>query len=145
LDIVDQHVVARDSHTNRDNADVKKLVEWFVSHNPFPTANKIMSLTTGIIANDEIHCHDAYNIGHISMKNMVGQTFDNLKFKRSNRVLPLLLVNSSVKIHDCKVAIDPLLLFQRISLNNKFDKHLHEYLKYELSPYPLAFFTEISM
>jgi len=97
-----------------------------------------MSLTTGIIGNNEIHYHDAYNINHISMENMVRQTFDNLKFERSNRVFPLLSVNSSVKIHNCKVAIDPLLLFQRISLNKKFDKHLREYLKYELSLYPLA-------
>jgi len=142
LDTVDQHIDARDSRINRDNANVKKLVEWFASHNPFPTTNKIMSLATGIIGNDEINCHDAYNIGHISMENMVGQTFDNVKFKRSNRVLPLLSVNSSVKIHDCKVVVDPLLLFQRICLNKKFDEHLREYLKYELSPYPLALFTE---
>jgi len=85
-----------------------------------------------------------YNIGHISMENMVEQTFDNLKFKRYNKVLRLVSVNSFVNIHDCKVAIDPLSLFQRISLNNKCNKHLHEYLTYELSPYSLALFTEIA-
>ncbi|KYN00649.1 hypothetical protein ALC62_08572 [Cyphomyrmex costatus] len=145
LDTADQHVDARDSRINRDNADVKKLVEWFASHNPFPKTNQIMSLATGIVGNDEINCHDAYNIGHISMENMIGQTFYNVKFKRSNRVVPLLSVRSCVKVHDCKIPIDPLLLFQRICLNKKFNEQLCEYLQYELSPYPLALFTEVGM
>ena len=74
------------------------------------------------------------------MENMIGHFITS---KRSNRVLPLLSIRSSVKPR--KVSIDPLLLFQRICLNKKFDEHLCEYLQYELSPYPLALFTEAGM
>lgn len=48
-------------------------------------------------------------------------------------------------VHDCKVTIDPLLLFQRISLNKKFEENLCEYLQYELSPYPTALFDNVGM
>jgi len=71
-----------------------------------------MSIASGIIGDDKINCYNAYEIGLISMNNMIGQHFHNIKLKRANRVLPLLTVTSSVKVHDIKVAIDPLLLFQ---------------------------------
>lgn len=48
-------------------------------------------------------------------------------------------------MHDHSVPIDPLLLFQRISLNTRFQDNLDEYLKCELSPYPLAIFDDVGM
>lgn len=140
LDTVDQHL--DEQRIKRDNADVNKMIEWLTPHNPFPKTNTIMSLANGIIGNDNINCYDGYNIGVVSMNNMVGFKFDKFKFKHANRVLPLLTVKSSVKVHDCLVPIDPLLLFQRISLNKKFADNLPEYLKYELSPYPMALFDD---
>jgi len=79
------------------------------------------------------------------MNNMIGQHFHNIKLKRANRVLPLLTVTSSVKVHDIKVAIDPLLLFQRISVTKQFEDHLQQFLQYELVPYLLALFDDIRM
>ncbi|KAL4105063.1 hypothetical protein QTP88_020338 [Uroleucon formosanum] len=145
LDTVDQHVDTKDSRIKRDNDDVNKIIEWLTIHNPFPQTNKIMSISNGIIGNDEINCCDAYEIGKNLMNKMVGLKFDNFKFKRANRVLPLLSVKSSIKVYDHSVPIDPLLLFQRISLNTRFQDNLDEYLKYELSPYPLAIFDDVGM
>ena len=145
LDTGEQHVDARDSRIKRDDEDVLKLLEWFKHHNPFPAMKQIVSLATGIIGHDGINCHNARNIGLQSMNNIIGQTFDKIKLKRSNKVLSLLCVNSSVKVHDCKVAIDPLLLFQRISVFKKFDEHLSDYLHYELSPYPTSLFDNCGM
>lgn len=145
LDTVDQHVDTKDSRIKRDNDDVNKIIEWLTIHNPFPQTNKIMSISNGIIGNDEINCYDAYEIGTNLMNKMVGLKFDNFKFKRANRVLPLLSVKSSIKVDDHSVPIDPLLLFQRISLNTRFQDNLDEYLKYELSPYLLAIFDDVGM
>jgi len=47
-----------------------------------------------------INCYNAYNVGIVTMNSMVGLTFDNFKFKRANRVIPLLSVKSSIKVHD---------------------------------------------
>lgn len=41
--------------------------------------------------------------------------------------------------------MDPLLLFQRISLTNKTPAEFKCYLDYELSPYPLSLFDELGM
>lgn len=61
------------------------------------------------------------------------------------KVIPLSTVNRSVKVNNCKVAIDPLLLFQRITIKKMFDEHLKEYLQYELSPYPTSLFDNAGM
>jgi len=145
LDTTDQHIDARDSRIERDNEDVQKLIEWFTCHDPFPKINHIMSIASGIIGDDKINCYNAYEIGLIFMNNMIGQHFHNIKLKRANRVLPLLTVTSSVKVHDIKVAIDPLLLLQRISVTKQFEDHLQQVLQYELAPYPLALFDDIGM
>lgn len=138
LDSTDQHVHSRDSRVTRDNADVDKLVEWFIHRNPFANVNQIVSLRPGIVGDNKTNCQNASEIGLLSMEKIAGLKFDNIKLKRSDRVLPLSSINSSIKVPDSKVSIDPLLLFQGICLNKKFDDHLPEYLKYE--PYPTALF-----
>lgn len=97
--LIEHYNITRDSRINRDNEDVKKIIEWLTMYNPFPCTNKIMSLANGITGNYEINCYDAYNVGIVTMNSMVGLTFENFKFKRANRVLPLLSVKSSIKVH----------------------------------------------
>lgn len=145
LDTTDQHVDARDSRVERDITDVTKLMEWFSCHNPFPQFPHIMSISSGIIGDDNINCHQAYQVGLISMESMKNLTFDNIKLKRANRIASLLMVTSSVKVHGEKVAIDPLLLFQRISITKQFEDNLQQYFEYELAPYPLSLFDETGM
>lgn len=62
-----------------------------------------------------------------------------------NRVLSLKIVQSSVKVNGETVAIDPLLLFQRISLNIKSVDDVKSFLEYELAPFPMSLFTENGM
>lgn len=54
-------------------------------------------------------------------------------------------LNSSIKVYNEVIPIDPLLLFQRISFTKKSDEELRDYLKYELAPYPLSIFNELGM
>lgn len=145
LDTTDQHVNAKDSRVQRDNTDVKKVIEWFAFHDPFSKINQILSIANGILGDDKINCYNAYETDLVLMKNMFGQNFNNIKLKRSDKVLPLLTANSCVKVHNTKIFIDPLLLFQRISIIKKFDKQLRDYLQYELAPYLLALFDEMGM
>ncbi|CAG9782212.1 unnamed protein product [Diatraea saccharalis] len=145
FDSVDQHVDARDSRIKRDNTDVNELVDWFTLHNPFPNTNQLVSLASGIVGNDQINCHRALEIGLQSMVKITGLNFNEIKLKRVDKVLPLSAVNKSVKINDCKVSVDPLLLFQRITVSKKFESNLQEYLQYELSPYPTSLFDSNGM
>ncbi|CAH2086035.1 unnamed protein product [Euphydryas editha] len=145
FDSVDQHVDARDSRIKRDDTDVNELVGWFTLHNPFPNTNQLVSLASGIVGNDQINCHRAHEIGLQSMVKITGLNFNEIKLKRVDKVLPLSAINKSVKINDCKVSIDPMLLFQRITVSKKFESNLQEYLQYELSPYPTSLFDSNGM
>ena len=56
-------------------------------HYPFPTNNQIVSISTGVIGDDKVNCHNAKEIGLQSMEKIIGEKFNNLKFKRANGVL----------------------------------------------------------
>lgn len=79
------------------------------------------------------------------MKKIIGQTYGSVKLKRSNRVLPMAIINSSVRIREEIVSIDPLLIFQRISIMKTSNEELKSYFEHELSPYPLSLFNETGM
>lgn len=76
---------------------------------------------------------------------MIDQKFNSIKLKRADRVLPLLTISSSVKVHNEEVPVDPLLLFQRISITKRFDDQLPKFMEYELAPFPLSLFDENGM
>lgn len=137
-----QHHDTTDARIKRDEEDVFKLVKWLQMHNPFSENDVLISLASGVTANETINCHKVFEIGVEAMKKIDGLNFKEIKFKRSNKCLPLLAVNSKIKINNEIVSVDPLLLFQRISVLKKSDEELKEFLKYELAPYPLSLFNE---
>lgn len=63
----------------------------------------------------------------------------------SQKIVPLLAANSKIKINNENVPIDPLLLFQRISVLKKSDTDLQDYMKYELVPYPSSLYDDAGM
>lgn len=69
------------------------------------------------------------------MSRMAGETFNNIKLKRSEKVLPLLAASSTVKVHEEEIAIDPVLLFQRMSITEAFEDEIEKIFGYELAPY----------
>ncbi|GBL82935.1 hypothetical protein AVEN_106437-1 [Araneus ventricosus] len=142
MDTTDTHVDASDSRVKRDTEDIKKLLEWFLLHDPFPVVEKIISIASGVVGNEKINCHNAREVGITSMIRMFGQTFNNIKLIRVDKVLPLLTISSGIKVHDEKVPIDPVLLFQRMSMNMLMYP-LKMNFKYELAPYPLSLFHAI--
>ncbi|XP_050518957.1 uncharacterized protein LOC126893059 [Diabrotica virgifera virgifera] len=145
MDTTDQHVDASDSRLIKDAKDIKKLLDWFSSHDPFPKINKIISIASGVVIDDKINCHKAREVGIASMAKMTGETFNNIKLKRSEKVLPLLAASSTLKVHEEEVAIDPVLLFQRMSITEAFEDEIEKIFEYELAPYPLSLFDAAGM
>lgn len=141
-----QHDDASDSRIKRDDADVAKLVEWLSSHNPFsiPT-DAITSISTGVTGDSRINFHEAFEIGINSMKKINNLNFKELRLKRSDKCLPLITMSSNIKVDNEIVPIDPLLIFQRISIMKKSQDELQNYMKYELAPYPISIFDETGM
>ena len=101
-----------------------------------------MSIFSGIVGNDSINSHRAYEVGMKSVKSIIGQDFECVKFTRKNKVLSLQTVKSLVKVNNDTIPINPLLLFQRLCLNVDIKSDMEKYLKFELAPFPLSLFTE---
>lgn len=141
----EQHVDARPTRQNRDNADVRTLLEWFENHEPFPVLNRIVSLSTGVVGGDEINCYKAWAIGMEGLKAIVGKNFGEISFSRKKRVLSLSAVTSSLKIADTVVPVDPMLLFQRIAFTKESQDQFQDFFAYELAPYPVSLFDESGM
>lgn len=140
-----QHVDSRESRIERDDENVKRLEIWLSCHNPFPISDDIMFISTGVIGDEKINCHDSLEIDTKAMKDCVGDNFKDVKMKRANRICPLATVNSAIKVYGVLEPIDLLLLFQRICIAKKDDQQLFDYMECELAPFPLSLFNEAGM
>ena len=105
---------------------------------------EIISIASGIVGDNKINCHKAREVGIAAMSKMTGETF-NIKLKRADKVLPLLTMSSTIKVHDEKVPLGPVLLFQHISISKTFEDEIEKFFEYELAPYPLSMFDETGM
>ncbi|GBM73691.1 hypothetical protein AVEN_168832-1 [Araneus ventricosus] len=54
MDTKHKHVDASDSRVKRDNEDIKKLLERFLLHDPFPVVEKIISIASGVVGDEKI-------------------------------------------------------------------------------------------
>lgn len=145
LGTTEQHVDARSARIIRDDEDLKKLSEWLSSHFPFSRMEELMSIGTGIIGTEKTNCHMSREVGLLGIKKIIGSNFESVKFKRDSRVITLAIANSSIKIHDNIVPINPETLFQRMCIIKQSDEELQQYLEYELAPFPMSLFSEEGM
>ncbi|KAJ8928317.1 hypothetical protein NQ314_019129 [Rhamnusium bicolor] len=138
MDTTDQH--ASDSRVKKYAKDIKKLLEWFSSHDHFPEVKEIISIASGVVGDNKINYHKAREVGIASMSKMTGKTFNNIKLKLADKVLRPLTMSSTIKVHDEKVSIDPVLLFQRMSITKTFKDEIEKFFEYKLAPYLLSLF-----
>lgn len=141
----EQHEDIRKSRRNRDAADIDKLSTWFDNHPPFPELQQIMSIATGIIGDVTVTCFNAIAVGKQSIQKIIGKSFSSVSFSRKDRALPLASMSCTITIDGNSAVVDPLLLFQRISITKKTEEDLIKYMQYELAPFPLALFDETGM
>jgi hypothetical protein len=118
---------------------------WLSTHFPFPRIKELMSISTGIIGNEQTNCHMSHEVGLLAIAKIIGSNFESVKFKRKNRVVTLAIANSKIKVHDNVVPINPETLFQRMCIVKQSNEELQEYLQYELAPYPMSLFSEEGM
>ncbi|GBL88779.1 hypothetical protein AVEN_158909-1 [Araneus ventricosus] len=72
---------------------------------------------------------------------MMGENFENVKFKRKGKVVTVASINSSVKIGNISIVVDPLMLFHRLCIAEQSDDDLKAFFKFQLSPFPISLFT----
>ncbi|GBM84728.1 hypothetical protein AVEN_20749-1 [Araneus ventricosus] len=100
-----------------------------------------MSIDSGIVGGNEVNCHLAEKIGRDMISKMMGINFENVKFKRKGKVVTLASINSSFKIGNISIVVDPLELFHRLCIAKNSDDDLKAFFKFELSPFPISLFT----
>ncbi|GBM47025.1 hypothetical protein AVEN_91969-1, partial [Araneus ventricosus] len=136
-----EHVDTRPSRIARDNEDAAKLSQWLSEHNPFPKIDVIMSIDSGIVGGNEVNCHLSEETGRDIISKMRGKKFENVKFKRKGKVVTLASINSSVKICNISIVVDPHILFHRLCIAKHSDDDLKAFFKFELSPFSILLFT----
>lgn len=136
----EQHVGLKDSRVKRDNKDEAKMYEWLLQHFPFPENPDLYSISTGVVADDRINCHKAWDIGCKSINRIACGDFGTVKFKRCDRVQPLAVMTSAIQVHNELIPINPTSLFQRMTVAKHSEEQLEKFLTYDLGPFSLTLF-----
>ncbi|GBL81247.1 hypothetical protein AVEN_143575-1 [Araneus ventricosus] len=141
----EQHVDVRPSRIALDIEDVEKVMQWFSQHIPFPINDVLMSISSGVVGTADVNCHLSHELGCEGISRIVGGNFENVKFKRKDKVITLATVSNSAEIGKEKITVDPLTLFHRICVAKQSDEDLKMFFTFELTPFPLSLFSEEGM
>lgn len=142
----EQHVELRASRKGKDHADLLKILKWFEVHPPFDRSdNLLVSLSTGVVADDTVNCDSAMEVGLEGVREIVGNNFHDVTIKRKNKVVPLSAMSGTIKIRGEEVLVNPQQLFMRISCILKCPSDYKEYISFELAPKPPSLFDGHSM
>ena len=124
---------------------VDTLLQWLMVHSPIISSKQLMSIVTGVVADNTINCDAAVEVGTEAMQKILGKKFGDIQLHRKDKVLPLSCVNNSVKVREEVIPVNTMQLFSRIVCVIKTDKDFASCLEYEVAPRPLSLFNEISM
>ena len=141
----DENVDARKTHIERDTSDVEKLYTWFAKNDPFCENDSLVALNSGIVGTSGINFHKAFQVSLEMLSKVLDLTFYSLPRKRKDTICSLADINSSLIVDKKRIAIDPLLLLQRMCISLANNQSLEEHLSFELTPFPLSLFTEEGM
>ena len=142
----EQHIYLRESRKVRDKSDVDKIIDWFTAHSPFhQTPPELISLSTGIVADNETNCEQAYEFGQSEIVKLTEQAFIDVHYSRKRRVKSLATSSMGVKLRNDVVDVNPHQLFNMIICVIRSDADLADCFKYEWSPTSASLFDNTSM
>ncbi|KAL7300457.1 hypothetical protein TKK_0006809 [Trichogramma kaykai] len=141
-----QHKDSSDSRIALDSKCLKLIENFFEEYDPFSeTVETLINIANGISATEKSNCHNAFEEGIKIMKDISGTKIMDLKLSRSKVVKTIASSNSIITIEKNAVEIDPDVLFHRICVIKKSNEDMREYLEWELSPFPQAYFNSFGM
>lgn len=143
--ISDQHVEMRDSRIQTDEQDCRKFEQWLRNHSPFTITNNLISLSTGIVAEEKTNCYDAKTVGEKILNATVGNEFGTVKLKRANIVRNMASSSGKLKVGNDIIQVDSTQLFQRIICTVHSPEDLRSCFKHELASVPLSLFDNTGM
>lgn len=97
----------------RYSNDVEKLKQYRDIHPPFPLIAKLLLISCGIVGTIEINCQNGSRKGNRSVKQITGNEFGNVSFKRKDEVRTLALMSTFDKVRERHVYVASLTMFHR--------------------------------
>ena len=123
----------------RDWKDTQVLLCFLHESNPFIADPSLRNICTGVHGQLSVNVETAKAVGTTILSSMKGKTVLEHSFKKNNQVVTM-ATKTRIKIDDALVQIDPLLLFQRLTIATKTSTNSEDIFKYELCSYPPALF-----
>ncbi len=108
---LDQHNDWSSMWDVKDKCDIDKLHEWFSDWNLFTNMKELVSLSTGVVASNQVDHHVAHKKGTNLVSQLHGMRFSDVEFSRSTVVKTM--KTTKLKIRDENMAINPLIIFKR--------------------------------
>ena len=121
----EQHKDLRPSNISRDLKDFKSFLNWFQIHSPF-----------------EVNCDKAYEIGVAAADSINGNLFSLVHLPRKDKVFTFSSSQNALKVRGRDVAIDPNILWHRLSLVIKDNTERESCFSYELAQEPTSIFKQ---
>lgn len=137
----EQHKEATKARQKRGHKDAHEIVTFLSLRNRFRADPSLRSITTGIVAEDNVNADKAKEVGEKILSSLTGKNVYDHSFRRKDQVVTM-ASKAAVKFDDGKIQVDPQLLFQRLSIiatGGRFDNPKSMF-KYELCSYPHALF-----
>lgn len=103
----------------RYSSDVEILKQYRDIHPPFPLIDRLLLISSGIVGTTEINFHNGSRKGNRSVKQITGNEFGNLSFKRKDEVRTLALMSTFDKVRDIHVCVTSPTIFHRFCIINQ--------------------------
>ena len=124
----------------RDWKDTQTVLLFLQKSNPFIADPSLRNICTGVHGQSSVNVETAKAIGTAILTSMEDKTVIEYTFKKTNQVVTL-ATKTRVIVDDASLQIDPLLLFQRLTIAARTSTEDNEKIfKYELCSYPPALF-----
>ena len=141
-----QHKDSSDNRIQLDSKALELIEKFFEQFDPFcDDTETLINIANGMSGSDKANCHNAFEKGLEIMDQIKETKFTDLKLSRKKIVKTIASSNSTITVDQSTVEIDPDILFHRICVVKKSDEEMRDYLRYELSPFPQAYFNTFGM
>ncbi|KAG0713878.1 hypothetical protein GWK47_015218 [Chionoecetes opilio] len=123
-------------------SDIQKILQVFLERGVFnKPLKKIVSLSTGLVANDSVNAYEAQSVGKKILDSMVGQSVAEYKFSQKNQVKTLASATHVKTSSGAQIEMDSQRLYQRLLLTGfNGDIPLPDLFRYEMCSFPPSLF-----
>ena len=137
----DGHREQTASRIQRDMSDTDKVLQVLLERGVFSTSSrKLVSLSTGLVGDDNVNADEAKAVGDKILESMVDQPVGSYTFSQKRRVKTLASAAYVKTSTGERIEIDPKHLYQRLLIMGVGEIPLVDLLQYELCSFPASLF-----